>query len=74
MFRKKKTIAVIEIDGVISASAPKRALASKGFSLGKTLEFLSDLEDEKRALDGVMLRMNTPGGTEIGRASCRERV
>ena len=35
MFRKKKTIAVIEIDGVISASAPKRALASKGFSLGK---------------------------------------
>ena len=66
MFGKKKTIAVIEIDGVISASSKKSAIASKGFSLGKTLEFLSDLEDEKQALDGVMLRMNTPGGTAGG--------
>ena len=63
MFEKKKTIAVIEIDGVISASSKKSAIASKGFSLGKTLEFLSDIEDEKQALDGIMLRMNTPGGT-----------
>ena len=63
MFGKKKTIAVIEIDGVISASSKKSAIASKGFSLGKTIEFLSDLEDEKQALDGIMLRMNTPGGT-----------
>ena len=63
MFEKKKTIAVIEIDGVISASSKKSAIASKGFSLGKTLEFLSDLEDGKQALDGIMLRVNTPGGT-----------
>jgi len=63
MFGKKKTIAVIEIDGVISASSKKSAIASKGFSLGKTIEFLSDLEDEKQALDGILLRMNTPGGT-----------
>ena len=63
MFGKKKTIAVIEIDGVISASSKKSAIASKGFDLGKTLGFLSGLEDEKKALDGILLRLNTPGGT-----------
>ena len=59
---KKKTIAVLEINGIISASSSKCTL-SKGFSLMNTLEFLSKLEDEKQPLHGILLRLNTPGGT-----------
>jgi len=59
---KRKTIAILEINGIISASASKYSL-SKGFNLMETLKFLSTLEDEKQPLNGILLRMNTPGGT-----------
>ena len=61
--RKKNVFAIIEISGVISASAPKSALSSSGFHLMKLLSFLSDLENEDERLDGILLRLNTPGGT-----------
>ena len=61
--RKTNVFAIIEISGVISASAPKSALSSSGFHLMKLLSFLSDLEDEDERLDGILLRLNTPGGT-----------
>ena len=61
---KKKNIAVLEVNGIISASSSKCSL-SKGFSLMNTLEFLSKLEDEKQPLHGILLRLNTPGGTAV---------
>ena len=61
--RKKNVFAIIEISGLISASAPKSALSSSGFHSMKLLSFLSDLEDEDERLDGILLRLNTPGGT-----------
>lgn len=59
---KRKTIAILEINGIISANSAKYTL-SKGFNLTETLKFLSTLEDEKQPLDGILLRLNTPGGT-----------
>lgn len=59
---KKKFIAVLEINGIISASSSKYSM-TKGFDLMETLKFLSTLEDKKQPLNGIFLRMNTPGGT-----------
>ena len=59
----KKTIALIDINGVITASQLKTSVFQKGFDFTAILEFLSSLENPPKPLDGIFLRLNTPGGT-----------
>lgn len=63
MSKSKNTIAILEINGIISASIQKTSMLPKEFDLMAMLDFLSRLEDEKRPLRGILLRLNTPGGT-----------
>lgn len=58
--KKKKVMAVLEINEAIDAS-PER-YGGKGGTLGM-LDFLYDYLDEDERIDGLLLRMNTPGGT-----------
>lgn len=62
MSKSKNTIAILEINGIISASIQKTSMLPKEFDLMAMLDFLSRLEDEKRPLRGILLRLNTPGG------------
>ena len=63
MSKSKNTIAILEINGVISASMQKASVLPKDFDLMAMLDFLSKLEEEKQPLRGILLRLNTPGGT-----------
>lgn len=58
--KKKKVMAVLTINEVIDAS-PER-YGKKGGTLGM-LDFLYNYLDEGERIDGLLLRMNTPGGT-----------
>lgn len=58
--KKKKIMAVLEINEAIDAS-PER-YGKKGGTLGM-LDFLYDYLDEDEPIGGLLLRMNTPGGT-----------
>ena len=76
--KKKKTIAILEINGVISASSKKQLAISDEFDLMGMLEFLAKLHRDTQPLDGFLLRLNTPGGTaaaseELARSICKVR-
>ena len=58
--KKKKVMAVLEINEEIDA-APER-YGSKG-GTQEILDYLYDYLDEDERIDGLLLRMNTPGGT-----------
>ena len=60
---KKKTIAIIEVNGPISASPSKSAISQDGFDLMAVMDFLSSFTRKNRKPDGILLRLNTPGGT-----------
>lgn len=64
MFKKhQKTIAILEINGVISATSSKNVSLSDDFDLSAILDFLAKLRRKSQPLDGIFLRLNTPGGT-----------
>lgn len=60
---KRKILAIIDIDGTISASAPKNSLSQGGFDLEAILSFLAGFTRKGKKPDGILLRLNTPGGT-----------
>lgn len=61
--KKKKTVALLYIEDVITATPPKQMLGREGFDLMEILDFLEDLYEDDGKVDGLLLRLDTPGGT-----------
>lgn len=61
--KKKKTVVLLYIEDVITATPPKRTFGREGFDLMEILDFLEDLYEDDGKVDGILLRLDTPGGT-----------
>src|SRR5690625_7201158 len=66
-------IAVLNLEGVIQDTGSGSMFTTTGYNHQHFLKMI-DEAGEDRSVDGIILRVNSPGGGEIGRASCRERV
>ena len=61
LFNKKKKIRIVNIDGVISAAASKGVLNQSDGSMA-VLKTLHEIKNDD-SIRGVLLRINSPGGT-----------
>ena len=63
MFNEKRKLYILDIFGEISASQSK-SLSSKTTNMSKVIKFLHKVElDGPEKVAGILLRLNTPGGT-----------
>lgn len=58
--KEKKVMAILNIEGPISAAGEGRFRKEGGTQ--EILDFLYALLDKDERLDGLLIRMNTPGG------------
>ena len=67
-------IYVIPLEGDIVESESEVFSGEENINVAETLEKLNIAKDNDK-VKAIVLRVNSPGGsTQIGRASCRERV
>lgn len=66
-------IAVIKIEGAIASESTSIPFQSAGASAEKLIEFLDDAE-QSADIKGILLEINSPGGTVVASKSVAEKV